>query len=141
MSSLTAVLDISAVVHAGIDGIPSWQARQTFAMARHAAVDLSQVLVAPPKASERMTSTPSERIVDALGSAGYHFKHGRDASQRLTHLRKMYEPYVAGLSAALLGVAVPVQAQRVLGLDVSAWQGNLSVANWDTLKATTASKK
>jgi hypothetical protein len=101
VSALTAVLDVSAVIHAGLDGIPGWQARQTFAIARHAAVDLSQVLVAPPRTSPRMTSVPSERIIEALGSAGYHFKHAEGASQRLLHLRNLYEPYVAGLSATL----------------------------------------
>ncbi len=79
VSALTAVLDVSAVIFAGIDGIPAWQARQTFAIARHTAVDLSQVLAAPPRTSLRMTSMPSERIVEALASAGYHFKHGEDA--------------------------------------------------------------
>jgi hypothetical protein len=101
VSALTAVLDVSAVIHAGIDGVPGWQARQTFAMARHAAVDLSQVLVAPPRPSPRMMSAPSERIIEALASAGYHFKHGEDAGQRLLHLRNMYEPFVAGLAEAL----------------------------------------
>jgi len=43
----------------------------------------------------------------------------------------------AAMLVALLGASVAAQAQRVLGLDVSAWQGNLSVANWDTLKRAT----
>jgi hypothetical protein len=101
VSALTAVLDVSAVILAGIDGLAGWQARQTFAMARHTAVDLSQVLVAPPRTSPRMTSVPSVRIIEALASAGYHFKHGEDASQRLLHLRNMYEPFVAGLAETL----------------------------------------
>jgi hypothetical protein len=100
VSALTAVLDASAIVLAGLDGIPSWQARLTFAIARHAAVDLSQVLTAPPKTSPRMAKTSSDQIVQSIGSAGYHFKHSEDAGQRLLHLRNMYEPYVAGLSAA-----------------------------------------
>jgi hypothetical protein len=101
VSALTAVLDVSAVIHAGIDGIAGWQARQTFAMARHAAVDLSQVLVAPPRTSPRMTSMPSERVVEAVTGVGYHFTHGEDAGRRLLHLRNMYEPFVAGLAHTL----------------------------------------
>jgi len=100
VSALTAVLDVSAVVLAGIEGIPAWQARQTFAIARHAAVDLSQVLTAPPKTSPRMAKISSDHIIEALGSAGYHFKHSEDAARRLLHLRNMYEPFVAGLSTA-----------------------------------------
>ena len=39
-------------------------------------------------------------------------------------------------AAALLGAVVPAQAQvpRVLGLDVSAWQGSLSTTTWTTFK-------
>jgi autotransporter-associated beta strand protein len=39
--------------------------------------------------------------------------------------------------AAVLGYATPAEAQRVLGIDVSAWQGNLSTTNWATLKRPT----
>jgi autotransporter-associated beta strand protein len=39
--------------------------------------------------------------------------------------------------AAVLGFAVPAEAQRALGIDVSAWQGNLSATNWATLKRPT----
>jgi len=100
VSALTAVLDVSAIVLAGLDGIPTWQARQTFAIARHAAVDLSQVLSAAPRRSPRLDATPNDRIIDALEHAGYHVNHGEDARTRLQHLRNMYEPFVAGLSAA-----------------------------------------
>jgi hypothetical protein len=99
LSALTAVLDTSAIVLTGLEGVPSWQARQTFAIARHAAVDLSQVLSARPKASVRLAHVPSEAIVSAIESAGYRFRNG-DAAHRLTQYRKLYESYVTGLSDA-----------------------------------------
>jgi autotransporter-associated beta strand protein len=40
-------------------------------------------------------------------------------------------------TAIIFGAAAPALAQRVLGIDVSAWQGNLSTANWATLKRAT----
>src|SRR5881396_1922445 len=40
VSALATVLDLSAIVTVGIEGVPAWQARVTFAIARHAAVDL-----------------------------------------------------------------------------------------------------
>jgi hypothetical protein len=101
VSALTTVLDVSALVLSGLDNIPTWQARQTFAIARHAAVDLSQVLTARPRSGARLQTMPSEQILAALESAGYHFGSSADTARRLLHLRKMYEPYVAGLSAAL----------------------------------------
>jgi autotransporter-associated beta strand protein len=36
-------------------------------------------------------------------------------------------------AAVLFAASAPASAQRVLGIDVSAWQGNLSNANWATL--------
>src|SRR5207237_2322344 len=50
VSALTAILDLAALVDAGVAGVPTWQAHVTFAMARHAAVDLTQVLRANPEA-------------------------------------------------------------------------------------------
>jgi len=43
VSALATVLDVSALVVVGIEGLPTWQAHITFAIARHAAVDLTQV--------------------------------------------------------------------------------------------------
>ena len=52
-------------------------------------------------------------------------------------------PYKA-VWASFLSIAIvtfflstPASAQRVLGIDVSAWQGNISTANWATLKRAT----
>ena len=45
---------------------------------------------------------------------------------------------IAALVAALFSAAVPARAQqRVLGIDVSAWQGNLSTTTWATFKRPT----
>ena len=100
VASLTAVLDVSALVLVGIRGIPQWQARMTFAIARHAAVDLSQILHAPPIESARMTADHCDRLVAALEGAGLRFEHD-DAPRRLMKFRNLYEPFVAGLSAEL----------------------------------------
>jgi autotransporter-associated beta strand protein len=40
-------------------------------------------------------------------------------------------------ATVLFAASVPASAQRVLGIDVSAWQGNLSVNNWATLHRAT----
>jgi autotransporter-associated beta strand protein len=39
--------------------------------------------------------------------------------------------------AMALGAAIPAEAQRLLGIDVSTWQGNISTTNWATLKRPT----
>ncbi len=48
LSSLTTILDAAALVIAGLEGACERQARLTFAITRHAIVDLAQVLSAPP---------------------------------------------------------------------------------------------
>jgi hypothetical protein len=57
LAALTTILDATALVLVGIDGMPSEQAKMTFAMARHAAVDLSQVVAATydPHFSDRLS--------------------------------------------------------------------------------------
>jgi len=98
VSSLTTVLDVSALVLSGVDGIPTWQARLTFAIARHAAVDLSQILGAPPRPSARMRSVSAESLVAAFTGAGLSFPDPADTARRLEQYRQMYEPYVAGIA-------------------------------------------
>jgi hypothetical protein len=103
VSALSAVLDLSALVAAGVDGIPRWQARVTFAIARHAAVDLTQVLNARPDArTDRLSSEGLERIRIALEEVGLKPDRSTDADTELTRLRRSYEPYVSGLADRLL---------------------------------------
>src|SRR3989449_4361380 len=49
IAALTAILDTSALLIGGVDGADGHQARLTFAMARHAAVDLGLVFQTPPQ--------------------------------------------------------------------------------------------
>src|ERR1051326_8822441 len=48
IGSLTAILDVCALAMSGMEGMCQYQARMTFAIARHALVDLSQVFGAAP---------------------------------------------------------------------------------------------
>jgi autotransporter-associated beta strand protein len=43
---------------------------------------------------------------------------------------------LAAAASALLCCSRPATAQRLLGIDISAWQGNLSTSNWSTLRNT-----
>ncbi|HEY8765946.1 MAG TPA: hypothetical protein VIP09_01570 [Dehalococcoidia bacterium] len=67
-------------------------------MARHAAVDLSQVLAAAPDPNvDRLPPADFTRLVAAGGDllAGAHL-------EKLTELRRSYEPNVAALSRSVL---------------------------------------
>ncbi len=72
LGALTTMLDVTSLVLAGIDGIQKEQAKLTFAMARHAAVDLAQVVnaVYDPHATDRLPSEQLEALRKTLIAAG-----------------------------------------------------------------------
>jgi hypothetical protein len=103
VSALTVMLDVTSLIMTGVDGIHPDQAKLTFAMARHAAVDLAQVVNAQysPHDTERNTAEDLKRMRGELAQHGVAFYDGADASERLAELRVLYEPYVYGLSRRL----------------------------------------
>jgi hypothetical protein len=102
LAALTTVLDISALVMVGFDGWCVRQANLTFAMARHAVVDLAQVFSArqPVVPVDRLTDDQFAQLVKRLQSAGMSFEEG-GVRERLAELRSMYEPYAGALSVHL----------------------------------------
>jgi len=83
--------------------LPTRQAQLTFAMARHAAVDLVQVLDVKPGSLEppRLPSAMEAQLRQDLTDAGFGLRDSQSANERLTELRAMYEPYVYSLSTFL----------------------------------------
>jgi hypothetical protein len=108
LGALMAMLDVTSLVITGIEGIHPGQARLTFAMARHAAVDLAQVVNAryDPQAGERLSDDDYTALRDTLAAAGLKLRGGDEARQKLDRLRAMYEPYVHGMAKNLM-VALP----------------------------------
>jgi len=103
IASLTAILDTCALVMVGIDGACEKQAELTFAIARHATVDLAQVFgVSPaPLPQARLTPETLRHIRDVLAEHGLKLRDGAEADQKLQKLRNMYEPYIYALGAYL----------------------------------------
>ncbi|HLZ71729.1 MAG TPA: potassium channel family protein [Dehalococcoidia bacterium] len=104
LAAITAVLDACALVLSGIEGVPARPARLTFAIARHAAVDLCQVMVLEPRLDhpERLPSEQLANVCSALTAAGVPLTPDSDGAKKLTRLRRSYEPYVFALSDRLL---------------------------------------
>jgi len=103
LGALTVMLDVTSLIMTGVDGIHPDQAKLTFAMARHAAVDLAQVVNAQysPHDTERNTLEDLKRMREELAQHGVTFYDGADASERLAELRELYEPYVYAVSRRL----------------------------------------
>ena len=99
---------MSALVEVGIGGVRSWQAHVTFAMARHAAVDLTQVLhVDPDVAADRLSVGDLEEVRRQIEDVGLAPARSPEADRRLSDLRRSYEPYINGLASALMMPAPP----------------------------------
>lgn len=92
------------MVMVGVEGWCVRQAHLTFAMARHAVVDLSQVFsIRLPRSdgTVRLTDQGFVELAEQLERAGMRFS-GDEARARLAVLRAMYEPYVIALSRHLV---------------------------------------
>lgn len=104
LAALTMILDASSLAISSVDGVPARTAFLTFAMARHAVVDLCQILDAPPRPlpTDRLPPSDLERLRTMLREAGVAVREDRASEARLAELRGMYEPYVNALSQRLL---------------------------------------
>jgi len=103
ISALTAILDVSALIKVGLDGQPRWRAHLTFAVARHAAVDLAQVFgVTPIAGVDRLPADELAALRRDLVLAGLKPNDEPNADAELARLRSSYEPYVAALSKRFL---------------------------------------
>jgi hypothetical protein len=104
LGALTTMLDVTSLVLAGIDGIPKEQAKLTFAMARHAAVDLAQVVNAQydPHAPDRLSPEELANLRKTLAAAGMRLRQDDEADAKLLKMRSLYEPYCDALARRLL---------------------------------------
>ena len=113
LSALTVMLDVTSLVMTGVDGIHPDQAKLTFAMARHAAVDLAQVVKAQysPDDADRLKAEDLTRLRAALAQHGVSLSvavnDGADVPERLAELQALYEPYLHAIGRRLLMTLPP----------------------------------
>jgi hypothetical protein len=128
LAALTAMLDVTALVITGTEGMRAEQARLTFAMARHAAVDLAQVVNAryDPQAPDRLPEEEFDKLRKTLAGAGLVLRADEEARQKLAKLRSMYEPYVHSTARNLFLTLPPWQHPEKL-------HDNWQSAPWDRM--------
>ncbi|HEX6551635.1 MAG TPA: potassium channel family protein [Ktedonobacteraceae bacterium] len=131
VEALTVILDTSALILTGIDGLADEPARFTFAMARHAVVDLALVINIPPTIGvNRLSSAEFAHLRDVLAASGIHLREGTATEQKLAALRETYEPFVSALADRML-VSLPPWIPQENTLDD--WQ----TTAWDDLLPST----
>jgi len=126
LAALTAILDATSLVIAGVEGVTSDQARLTFSMARHALVDLAQLVNAryDPNYPDRLSAEEALRLRQGLSERGLELNQGAEFEQKLMTLRTMYEPYAHAIGRALVMALPPwIAAEQK--------RDNWQVAPWD----------
>jgi len=133
VTSMTAVMDACAMIKAGIwecsgsqASLLTRQAGMTYAMCRHACVDLAFVYGIPPdrSAPRRITDDHFEQLVESLRTAYDHFGDLPKARQSLDHFSAQYEFYTRALAERF---AVPYPSLIAEPGAVDNWQ----TSAWD----------
>jgi Ion channel len=114
LSALTAVLDSCALLISVVPGVASRQAQLTFAMARHALVDLGHIFHLEKQEAEwrerggpnRLPPENFNRVCDLMLEANLRLCGDPEAPARLHALRALYEPHAQAL-ADYLGMTLP----------------------------------
>jgi hypothetical protein len=130
LAALVTILDSTAVLLARPGAARESQAGLTFAMARHALVDITQIFVREfrPMAGERPVEGGPRALLPLRGDPAPSAEAERAFAQRLAELRLLYEPYARALGAYLLFELPPWRHPRPR-------QDNWERAPWDKLIA------
>ena len=141
ISALTAVLDTSALLIADVQSQEARQAQLTFAMARHAMIDLSQIFSLKPvkNSSDRLPPENYERLHTLLYQSGVSVCGDGHCSDRLRDMRALYEGYAEALSDYLcmpLPPWISDQTQKDNWLIVAKLRAQTETANSPSGRAT-----
>lgn len=109
LSALVSVIDTCALLITTIEGPASRQAQLTFAMARHALIDLGHIFHLEPQEQEqkargsadRLPPEAFNRLCEALGEMELRLCGDPASMERLTAIRGLYEPHAMALSEYL----------------------------------------
>jgi hypothetical protein len=121
LAGLATVLDTCTIVIARLVEVDPYQAQLTFAMARHAVVDLSQIYSAAPLPSDtpRLTEEGDLRLVEALRASGFEVRDDERAAAKFAELRATYEPFLDALARHFVLRLPPIMPE---GAVVDNWQ-------------------
>ncbi|HEU5352014.1 MAG TPA: potassium channel family protein [Terracidiphilus sp.] len=142
LSALTSILDTSALLIAGVRGHEARQAQLTFAIARHAVVDLAQTLSLEPvrNATDRLPPERYQQLYEMLCQSGVSVCRDDSSFERLQTMRGLYEGYAEALSRYLcmpLPPWFPEHARKDNWQAVAKLRAKTEQANSDTAEQPT----
>jgi len=133
LATLTMILDTCSLIMVMLRGSRIYQAQLTFAMARHAAVDLALVLRTGPLSTGRQRLPPEQRqrIQQMLREAGIDVPDSPDLDAKLAELRGMYEPFIDALADRFLFTvpSIAPEAEPIDNWQRSAWMQRAPAIN------------
>jgi hypothetical protein len=107
LAAMVAMLDACALLITTIEGETLRQAQLTFAMARHALIDLghvfsmTEVIANAQQDTDRMPPEVFRKLCAQLGELEVRLCGDPAAMRRLTAIRQLYEPHARALGAYL----------------------------------------
>lgn len=108
LAALVAILDTCALLISIVEGTPARQAQLTFAMARHALIDLGHVFHLEQAEAwhlqnghDRLPPEEFARLCEALGDISIRICGDPASAQRLHTIRALYESHAQALSEYL----------------------------------------
>jgi Ion channel len=133
LQSTTAIMDACVLIDAYLPSEEAWQrslrfqAKATFALARHVIVDLAYIIGQPPLEKQPLRLAPAAKgeMMSRLRAAGFPTQEDDGADSRFQELRSLYEPFVAAMAKDML-LTLPEWIDWNPGLDnwqTSAWDG------------------
>jgi hypothetical protein len=124
VAALIMILDASSLVLASKNNRLHAYAKATFAIARHAAVDLTQAFFLKPHSPnhDRLSKKELEKIKKLLKDSDFELKNGNEAEKKLTYLRKLYEPHMQAMSDYF---HMPIAPFIIPGEIDEAWRKNI----------------
>ncbi len=124
LAALAAIMDCCAIVMVGLDDVPAFQAKMTFAMARLAIIELCRVFHLSPIAhpEDRIGRRGFEALNSEISGAGLAWTHPGDAEERVAEFDATYEPFLQALSKYLIIDLPDIAPSGESGNGLDNWQ-------------------
>lgn len=124
VAALLMILDASTLILVSKNHKLHYYAKSTFAIARHAAVDLTQAFYLNPHGPhhERLSQQDLMKLKKLLIATDLPLRDGNQMEEKLLFLRKLYEPYMQALSDYF---HMPITTFMIKEKVVEAWRKNV----------------